>query len=141
MNAKGAAWVVVMLLPGWALAASSDPGRAEAVIPGSGMVTQLTLGLAVVLALLLGLTWLLRRYALPQDGGAIQVIGALPLGSRERLLLIEVDRVRLLIGVTASQIQALHVFPAPPDYATVAPSFRVTPDSPSAESAHDRLDS
>ncbi len=139
MNAKGAAWAVMVLLPGWALAASPDPVRAETLIPGSGMLAQLTVGLAVVLAALLGFTWLLRRYALPQ-GGAIQVISALPLGSRERLLLIEVDRVRLLIGVTASQIQTLHVFPASSDSSTVIPPFRVIADSPSADSAHDRRD-
>jgi len=61
------------------------------------MLVQLTLGLAVVLAAAIALSWLLRRYALPR-GGAIQVIGGLPLGSRERLLLIEVDQVRLLIS-------------------------------------------
>ncbi|NJM11866.1 MAG: flagellar biosynthetic protein FliO [Synechococcaceae cyanobacterium SM1_2_3] len=140
MNANGVVWAVIMLLPGWAVAASSDPVRAETLIPGSGMLAQLTVGLAVVLAALLGLTWLLRRYALPQ-GGAIQVISALPLGSRERLLLIEVDRVRLLIGVTASQIQALHVFPASSDSSSAIPPFRVTADAPSADSAHDRCDS
>ena len=139
MNAKGAAWAVMVLLPGWALAASTDPVRAETLIPGSGMLAQLTVGLAVVLAALLGLTWLLRRYALPQ-GGAIQVIGALPLGSRERLLLIEVDRVRLLIGVTANQIQALHVFPASSDSSSVIPPFRGIADPPPTDSAHDRRD-
>ena len=139
MNVKGAAWVVIILLPGWAVAASTDPARAETLFPGGGMLAQLTVGLAVVLAALLGLTWLLRRYALPQ-GGAIQVISALPLGSRERLLLIEVDRVRLLIGVTASQIQALHVFPSSSDSLSAIPPFRETTDAPPADSAHDRRD-
>lgn len=139
MNTKGTAWAVMLLMPGWALAVSPEPVRAETLIPGSGMLVQLTVGLAVVLAALLGLTWLLRRYALPQ-GGAIQVISALPLGSRERLLLIEVDRVRLLIGVTASQIQALHVFPSSSDSSSAIPPFRVIADSPSADSAHDRRD-
>lgn len=49
----------------------------------SGVLTQLTLGLAVVLALAVGLSWLLRRHLLPR-GGVIQVIGGLPLGSQER---------------------------------------------------------
>lgn len=139
MNAMGAAWAALLTTPGLALAAS-ESGRAEAIVaPGSGMLVQLTLGLAVVLAAAIALSWLLRRYALPR-GGAIQVIGGLPLGSRERLLLIEVDQVRLLIGVTSSQIQALHVFPAPPSSPKSA-AFKIMPDSPPAEAPHDRPES
>ncbi len=100
----------LLALPTLTLAAGVDPGRAETLAVSGGMLTQLTLGLAVVLALAVGLSWLLRRHVLPR-GGAIRVIGGLPLGSRERLLLVEVDEVRLLIGVTSQQIQTLHVFP------------------------------
>ncbi|MBK8538276.1 MAG: flagellar biosynthetic protein FliO [Candidatus Competibacteraceae bacterium] len=107
-------------------------------MPNSGMLLQLTLGLVVVLAAAMALSWLLRRYALPR-GGAIQVIGGLPLGSRERLLLIEVDQVRLLIGVTASQIQALHVFPASPS--PISSAFKIMPDSSPTEAARDCLES
>ena len=108
--------------PDWALAAGADPSRAElpAVVSG-GMLTQLTLGLVVVLALAVGLSWLLRRHVLPRSG-AIRVIGGLPLGSRERLLLIEVDETRLLIGVTTQQIQTLHVFPPMSPLATPLPT-------------------
>ena len=138
MNAMGAAWVGLPTLPGLALAAT-EPGRAGAVMPSGSMLLQLTLGLVVVLATAMALSWLLRRYALPR-GGAIQVIGGLPLGSRERLLLIEVDQVRMLIGVTSSQIQALHVFPAPPSSPKPA-TFKIMPDSPLTETAHDRSES
>lgn len=102
-------------LLGWSggtLAAGAEPARAESSVFSSGLLTQLTLGLVVVLALAVGLSWLLRRYALPRDG-LIRVIGGLPLGTRERLLLIEVDEVRLLIGVTAQRIETLHTFAAP----------------------------
>lgn len=110
--------------PEWALAAGAEPARAESTVFSSGLLAQLTLGLVVVLALVVGLSWLLRRYALPRDG-LIRVIGGLPLGTRERLLLIEVDEVRLLIGVTAQRIQTLHVFTP----STVAP-FSLHPDPP-----------
>ncbi|MGB2681421.1 MAG: flagellar biosynthetic protein FliO, partial [Candidatus Competibacter sp.] len=107
------------------VATGAEPSRLDsvaAVTPGGGMLAQLTLGLVVVLALAVGLSWLLRRYALPRDG-LIRVVGGLPLGSRERLLLVEVDKTRLLLGVTATQIQTLHVFApgtAPP---AGAPAF------------------
>ena len=110
--------------PEWALAAGAEPARAESTVFSSGLLTQLTLGLVVVLVLAVGLSWLLRRYALPRDG-LIRVIGGLPLGTRERLLLIEVDEVRLLIGVTAQRIQTLHTFTP----SAVAP-FSLYPDPP-----------
>lgn len=117
---------------------AAEPSRLDsvaAVAPGGGMLAQLTLGLVVVLALAVGLSWLLRRYALPRDG-LIRVVGGLPLGSRERLLLVEVDKTRLLLGVTATQIQTLHVFApgtAPP---AGAPAFCLD-EPPPAEPSHD----
>ncbi len=120
-----------LVVPGWmlawpvgTLAAGAEPARVESTLFSGGLLAQLTLGLIVVLALAVGLSWLLRRYALPRDG-LIRVVGGLPLGTRERLLLIEVDEVRLLIGVTAQHIQTLHVFNAP----AIAP-FSLYPDSP-----------
>lgn len=132
-----AAFVVILMLPGLALAVGAEPGRAESTALSGGMLVQLTLGLAVVLALAVGLSWLLRRYALPRSGGIIRVLGGLPLGTRERLLLIEVDEVQLLLGITATQIQALHVFsPAPSKLAAAVP-FRVTPAPSSPVAPHD----
>lgn len=90
----------------------------------SSVLGQLTFGLLVVLALVIGFSWLLRRYALPRDG-MIRVLGGLPLGTRERLLLIEVDDVRLLIGVTAQRIETLHTFTQP-----AASSFSLPEQAP-----------
>lgn len=127
--------ILALLLawPALTRAAGADPGRMESPAVSGGMLTQLTLGLAVVLALAVGLSWLLRRHV-PPRGGAIRVIGGLPLGSRERLLLIEVDETRLLIGVTSQQIQTLHIFPP-------APPLAMTPDPPTPELSNDRPES
>ena len=128
----------VLWVPLATVATGAEPSRLDsvaAVAPGGGMLAQLTLGLVVVLALAVGLSWLLRRYALPRDG-LIRVVGGLPLGSRERLLLVEVDKTRLLLGVTATQIQTLHVFApgtAPP---AGAPAFWLD-EPPPVEPSHD----
>jgi flagellar protein FliO/FliZ len=138
MSAMHATGIALLALPGLARAVGTDPGRVESAlpaVPGGGMLAQLTLGLVIVLALAVGLSWLLRRYALPR-GGAIRVLGGLPLGSRERLLLVEVDEARLLLGITPSQIQTLHVFaPAPALPASTAPLQIVAPP-PSLEPPH-----
>ena len=138
MNIAPVIGVALLALPELALTAGVEPSRAESALPtlaaapGGGMLAQLTLGLVVVLALAVGLSWLLRRYALPRDG-VIRVIGGLPLSSRERLLLVEVDETRLLLGITPTQIQTLHVC-APP---CGAAPFRIEPLPPPLESAHD----
>lgn len=133
MNAWRAMGAALLAPPGLAAAAGDELARAGSFALGDGLGLQLTLGLAVVLVAVVGLSWLLRRHALPR-GGMIQVLGGLPLGARERLLLVQVEQVRLLIGISATQIQALHVFPplpSPPD------SFQSSLAS-SSESLHER---
>ena len=133
LPATGALWLALYS----SVASGGEAARPDAVAgfaPGGAMLAHLTLGLVAVLALAVGLSWLLRRYALPRDG-LIRVVGGLPLSGRERLLLIEVDRTRLLLGVTATRIQTLHVFgpeTAPP---AATPAFRL--DLPPSESPHD----
>ena len=43
----------------------------------------------------------------------ISVVATRPLGPKERLLLIEIADQQLLVGMTASQVQTLHVFDEP----------------------------
>ena len=69
------------------------------------------MGLVVVIALILGLAWVLKKYGkLPGNNLVdMKVIGGLSLGAREKAILIEVDNTRLLVGVTPGHIQTLHV--------------------------------
>jgi flagellar protein FliO/FliZ len=75
------------------------------------------LGAVALGTVLVGMTVLaLLRYLRPAGGNgdaarhAVRIIGSRGIGPRERLLLVEVDSVRILIGVSAGQIRALHVF-------------------------------
>lgn len=69
------------------------------------------MGLAIVVALILGLAWVLKKYGrLPANNLVnMKVIGGLSLGTREKALLIEVENTRLLVGVTPGHIQTLYV--------------------------------
>ena len=72
-------------------------------------------GLAVILVLIYGLSWFVKRFA---QGGFTQnpgmkIISSMPLGTRERLMLVDVGGKQLLLGVTATQINSLHVFDEP----------------------------
>ena len=74
-------------------------------------VLNMAMGLVVVIALILGLAWVLKKYAkLPGNNQVdMKVLGGLSLGTREKAILIEVENTRLLVGVTPGHIQTLHV--------------------------------
>lgn len=80
-------------------------------------VLNMVMGLVVVVALILGLAWILKKYGrLPnQNLAEMKILGGLSLGTREKAILIEVENTRLLVGVTPGHIQTLHVLGAKPD--------------------------
>ncbi|MHA7815434.1 MAG: flagellar biosynthetic protein FliO [Pseudohaliea sp.] len=87
--------------------AAEVPGVASA-----GNLGRMLLGLGVVVALVFALAWAAKRVSGLRGLGAagsgpIQVISQLPLGTRERLLLVEVDGRRLLLGVVPGSITRL----------------------------------
>ncbi|MBM3109035.1 flagellar biosynthetic protein FliO [Pseudomonas arcuscaelestis] len=81
----------------------------------AGQLTQLVLGLLLVLGLIFLLAWLLRRVqnAAPGSGQVIEILGSRNLGPRDRLLLIQVGKEQILIGHTPGSIEALHVLAEP----------------------------
>lgn len=72
---------------------------------------QMTFGLMAVLAVIFGLSWLARRFNLAGVGGVagMKVSAALNVGQKEKILVLEVENQRLLVGVTAHQISLLQV--------------------------------
>ncbi|RRU66980.1 MULTISPECIES: flagellar biosynthetic protein FliO [Stenotrophomonas maltophilia group] len=90
------------------------------------------LALLAVLALVIGLGWLLKR--LPGSGfrpaEGMKVVASLSVGAKERVVVIEVNGQQLLLGVTAGGINTLHTLPEPlPPPATVrVPDFKNLPN-------------
>lgn len=83
---------------------------------------QMMAGLMAVLAVIAGLAWLVRRLhpVANGSGSGLRVSHALSLGQKEKLLVVEIENHRLLIGVTPQQISLLQVLgdappPAKPD--------------------------
>lgn len=84
-------------------------GAAEAMPSITEGLLQMLIGLAVVVGLLLGSLWLIKRISAP--GGAargMKIVGGLALGPRERVVLIEVADKVLVLGITAAGINTLH---------------------------------
>ncbi|SEG58230.1 flagellar biosynthetic protein FliO [Marinobacterium lutimaris] len=81
---------------------------------GSGAIIELVLGLVAVIGLILALAWLVRRLnVLPGQRGDMQVVAVLPLGQREKAVLIQVGEQQMLLGVSSSQVSLLEKFDTP----------------------------
>jgi flagellar protein FliO/FliZ len=82
----------------------SDPNMA-------GNLLQTMFGLIVVIAVIGGAAWAFKRFGHFQTGlhGQMKVVGGLSLGGRERIVLLQVGEQQLVVGVTPSRIQTLHV--------------------------------
>ncbi len=97
--------------------------QAQQDLPGlaSGL-GQMLFGLAVVIALLLATLWLIKRLSAPRGPAAgLKVLGGVAVGSRERLVLVEVGDKVLVLGVTSNSINTLHT--------TDADSLALTPSA------------
>lgn len=89
---------------------------AATVSIGSGQhITTVLLALIGIVVLILLFAWAARH----MGGGSwlktsqMKIISAMPLGTRERLLLVQVGEQQLLLGVTAQSISTLHSFTTP----------------------------
>ena len=70
---------------------------------------QIILSLVLVLLVIFLSAWLLRRYSrFPGVAdGNLKVIGALSAGPREKIMLLQVGKEQVLVGVTSAQITTL----------------------------------
>lgn len=77
----------------------------------TGALLETLLGLLLVLSCIAFLAWLLRRTGRfnATANGQMKIIAGLSLGPRERAILLQVGEKQILVGVTAQQIQTLHV--------------------------------
>ncbi len=73
------------------------------------------LALLLVLGLIVGLAWLLRR--MPGSGfrpaEGLRVVASLQLGAKERMVVVEVGGQQLLLGVSTGGVSLLHTLPEP----------------------------
>ena len=81
---------------------------------GAAGLLQAGFGLALVLGLIFLCGWLARRFGLQQIGSGrlIKVVSSAMVGTRERVVVVEIDGTWLVLGVAAGQVRALHSQPA-----------------------------
>ena len=91
---------------------------AQAAEPVSGAVSawtylQAALALCLIVGLLAAATWFARKASGGKGfgQGGMKVVGGVALGPRERLILIEVGKECLVVGIVPGQIRTLHRLP------------------------------
>jgi len=98
-----------------AVAAEAAPTLPTTPGLGGGDVLNMGVSMLFVVAIIVVLGWLYSRSRFVGSGSseAINVVATRALGPKERLLIVEVADQQLLVGMTASAMQTLHVFDKP----------------------------
>lgn len=76
---------------------------------------QVALALIIVLGLIVVGAWLMRRFSLlPRAAnGQLRVVSGVMVGTRERVVIVELGETWLVLGVTGEQVNLLHTLPRP----------------------------
>ncbi len=110
--------LLFILLPVPLAAETSSPalisGNAIRTDLGSQMV-QVLGGLGIVLAMVMLLAWVAKRFTHSRMAGTqgLRLLGGISLGSKERIVLVQVGDTQLLVGVAPGRLQTLHVLDEP----------------------------
>lgn len=107
---------------------AAEPAAAMSSAGVGTQLSKLLVGLLLVIGLIFLLAWLLRRVQQlnPRGNQAIKVISTQALGARERLVLVQVGKEQVLLGLSAGRITPLHVLEEPvhlPDVEPANPEF------------------
>lgn len=86
------------------------PNTQNAASVGTGSLLEVTISLLVVLAAIFAIAWLARRTRGLGTRGTrrVEILEEVPLGVKERAVLLRVGSTTLLVGVAPGQVCALH---------------------------------
>ncbi|MEX1201219.1 MAG: flagellar biosynthetic protein FliO [Methylophaga sp.] len=106
-----------LIFCGLPVLAVAETAQREAPGVDAGNLLQTLFGLLLVLALIVAMAWLMKRSQQWHGIGQQQfkVIAALPLGPREKAVLLQVGEQQLLLGVTPQNVNLLTALEQPLD--------------------------
>ncbi len=81
-----------------------------------GQILQLLGALITIVGLIILSAWLARKFGtgMLSVNNSMKITAVLPLGNKEKIAVLEVEGVKLIVGVTAQSISTLHVLECPP---------------------------
>ena len=125
--------------PAAAIASNSaaNPAANSAAGPAAGSLIQTIFALCLVLGLLAVLAWFMKRYGPKAQAGSanVKLVGALNLGGRERIMVVEVGDQWIVVGASPGRVNALATMGRQPGVeAESASGATLHPHQPSASS-------
>ena len=100
-----------------ALLAQSENQAGNALEPiSSPYLLKLTGGLLLIVALIFLLAWLMKKFNLnqqSQSGRLMRIIAGLSIGTRDRIVLLQIGEEQILLGLTPGRIEKLHTLAQP----------------------------
>jgi len=100
-----------------AMAAHAGPPASVAAAPNpssAGSLFQVLMGLVLVLGLLAAAAWMLKRFNPAKTSGGpgnVRIVGGVSVGSRERVIVVEVADQWIVVGVAPGRVNALSTMP------------------------------
>lgn len=109
--------LLLLIFCGLPMLAVAETAQREAPGVDAGNLLQTLFGLLLVLALIVAMAWVMKRSQQWHGIGQQQfkIIAALPLGPREKAVLLQVGEQQLLLGVTPQNINLLTALEQPLD--------------------------
>ncbi len=107
--------VIFGLLPQLALAQAERPAATALEPISSPYLLKLTGGLILVVLVIFALAWLVKKFNLAQQsqGGLIRIVAGVSIGTRDRIVLLQVGEEQILVGLTPGRIEKLHTLAEP----------------------------
>jgi len=92
------------------LASLKDAQPAIKPAVSDGAIGKMFFGLGGVLILIFACSWMLKRFNINKFGmtNSLSVSGVLPIGAKEKVVVVDIEGTRLVLGVTATNITKLH---------------------------------
>ncbi len=85
----------------------------------SPYLLKLTGALLLVVMVIFGLAWLVKKFNLnhQSQNGLISIVAGLSIGTRDRIVLLQVGEEQILVGLTPGRIEKIHTLSNPLDTA------------------------
>ncbi len=83
----------------------------------SPYLLKLTGGLLLVVAVIFALAWLVKKFNLNQQSqnGLIKIVAGISIGTRDRIVLLQIGEEQILVGLAPGRIEKLHTMSQPLD--------------------------
>lgn len=111
MGKKTVTWLLFWWFPACFAVSAADTSKQAVRTVSFGDTLNWGVGLLIVLAIFFLCVWGMRKLSgfTINNTEKMRVLGGLSLGMREKVILLQVGKKQLILGVTPGRIEALHV--------------------------------